>query len=47
MAAKNSTDETWNDPPELTERSEVPVYLPGTPTIGFAKFLERLLARRF
>ncbi|WP_162989859.1 hypothetical protein [Natronorubrum halophilum] len=32
------------DPTELesTDQSDVPVYMPGTPTLGFTNFLERL-----
>ncbi|ELY46777.1 hypothetical protein [Natronorubrum sulfidifaciens] len=44
MAARNSPDPIELDP---ADESDVPVYLPGTPTLGFTRVLERLFNTLF
>ncbi|WP_436346476.1 hypothetical protein [Natronorubrum sp. FCH18a] len=42
MSTRDPTEPTVA---ELTEQSDVPVYMPGTPTLGFAAALERLASK--
>ncbi|WP_440766661.1 hypothetical protein [Natronorubrum sp. DTA7] len=42
MSTRDPTEPTVA---ELTEESDVPVYMPGTPTLGFTSALERLASK--
>ena len=42
MSTREPTEQTVAEP---TEQSDIPVYMPGTPTLGFMTALERLVSK--